>query len=190
MEKISIRQSNKGFTLVEICVTLVLFSILATITTMSLIKWQEYSIFRTQEDNAELVYMAIKNKIAILNANNILDDQTGWGENEIYTGEGTIKKCYAYCNAGDYKNIKNGTLLNSSASLIFELAGDHLYDKNLLNEDILIVYTTDGFIEGVFFSDRCNIKNTFGNKNVNLSDVKKIKSEILSDNFIGAYIAR
>ena len=73
MEKISIRQSNKGFTLVEICVVLLLITILATITTLSLINWQEYSINKKMDDNAELIYMAAKNKIAQLKSDNTFD---------------------------------------------------------------------------------------------------------------------
>ena len=61
-----LRQSNKGFTLVELCVVLVLFAILASVSTLSLLSWQENSTYQSQEDNAELVYMAARNKIAQL----------------------------------------------------------------------------------------------------------------------------
>lgn len=193
MEKTSIRQSNKGFTLVEICVTLVLFSILATITTMSLIAWQENATYRTQEDNAELIYMAAKNKIALLNANNILDEQPEWGVNEIstVTNVGNVKKCYAYCVADDYEKFKKGnTLSNASAVLVFDLVSDHLYKKDLLEKYIMIVYSTDGLIEGVFYSDRSNIKNVFTTQNVDLSNLNGINYNMLMDSVIGAYIAK
>ena len=85
-ESVSLRKSNKGFTLIEICVVIVLISILATITTLSLINWQEYATNKKMEDNAELIYMAAKNKITQLKSDNTLYELKNWCSSSNYTG--------------------------------------------------------------------------------------------------------
>ena len=206
-----LRQSNKGFTLVEITVTLVLFSILATITTLSLIRWQEYSTYTNMESNAEMIYMAARNKIAQLKANNVLDEFEGWGSN--YSGtDNTItglsyndtskdtsagKIYYALCKQGDYilygsNNPNDKNKIEKTAPLLFELIVDHIADKGILNGNIAIEYGQDGTIYAVYFSDRTQMK--YGNSGAGSNNAVDMSGTVnreygkLYDNVIGGYV--
>ena len=183
-KRISLRQTNKGFTLVELCVTMVIFSIIATISTMGLLKWQQYSSNNEMENKAELIYMALRNSIAKLKANNVLDETEGWGDVSTQDSNG---KYYMVCNAGDYIDYKEGNLSGSKASakLLFDLTVDYLHDKKMLNYDIVVSYSIDGVIYGVYYSDRSSLsyKDSTGKINVLTSD-----SDTLYENVVGAYI--
>ena len=188
-----LRQSNKGFTLVEICVVLVLFSILATTTTLGLIGWQHESTYRTQEDNAEMIYMAARNKIAQLRANNVLGDFSGWGSkgsNNTVTiiSESTSQNYYyALASKGDYQNYNSGSMNDpdkQKSSLVFELINDYIADKGILNGNIAILYDEDGTIYTVYFSDRTEISFSGAD---GLDKKENREYTKLYDNMIGVY---
>jgi len=203
MGRKALLQSNKGFTLVEICVVFVLFSILAAITTVSLVKWTEYSTYSRAEDNAELVYMAARNKIAKLRANNVLSEYESFSKNDrILTTVSYANNSYsenlpdgdlrwACCSLNDYSNydsIKSVTG-KESAVMIFDLISDYIFDKNILNGSIGIEYSAStGIIYKVFYSDRTNI--CYGSGSGLKLDVKSNRnSNSLSENVIGCYAA-
>ena len=170
-ERISLRQSNKGFTLVEICVTLVIFSILATIITMSLISWQAYSTNTEQEDKAELVYMAFRNKMAILKANNVIEaESTGTSE-------------YYYCKKGDYQKYKsnnNTVLSNKNIKTLFDYVIPYIYDKKMLDAYI-VVEIDGGDIKMVLYSDRYDCTSP------SVINELKNNSDKRYDNVVGMY---
>ena len=209
MEKTSIRQSNKGFTLVEICVVMVLITILATITTMSLIRWQEYSVNRTMDDNAELIYMAARNKIAQLKSDNTLDELKYWGSNggNIAVGISYNKKYhliektnvtngtnvsddeivyYLICGDKDYQDYLNNDLTEPDKILLFDILNDYSHDKDILKANIAIEYSEDGTIFSVYYSDR----TPFGYGNtyeVNLTSSLDTSENNLYEKVIGLY---
>ena len=186
-----LRQSNKGFTLVEICVAIVIFTILVSTAVFGLVQWQEFSIRRQQDENAELVYMAAKSKIAKLKANNALDEQNGWAQGtkvpSTVSSEYTNKTVYtAYCQThDDYENYKSGTLGNSSAKLLFDLISDSIYDQSVLDACISIEYLEDGTIMAVYYSNRCE-KFSYNGAAV---DLAQRTEETLEENMVGYYIA-
>ncbi|MBR5180540.1 MAG: type II secretion system protein [Lachnospiraceae bacterium] len=204
----SLKQSNKGFTLVEICVVMVIFSILASITTMSLISWQEYSTYTEQEEKASLVYMAARNKIAQLKSNNALEGLEGWGdkcngnnklEGITYTnsyitypsGLSPQTTYYTYCTADDYEKYLDNTLNDPIKKLLFDLTVDYVYDKNMLKANISIEYSADGTIHAVYYSDRTKINYaSSGLEEYNLSASSNRTSDKLYENIIGAYLSQ
>ncbi|MBQ6025857.1 MAG: type II secretion system protein [Lachnospiraceae bacterium] len=201
MEKVSIRQSNKGFTLVEICVVLLLISVLAAITTLSLISWQEYSINRKQEDNAELIYMALKNKIAQLKSDNTLKELKNWGSkssniasftytNKYHTVDGALKNdtiYYFLCDKTDYENYKkNPATYDANKKLMFELLSEYLHDKQLLKAYIAIEYSDDGIIYAVYYSDRTKFGYGAGYE-LNLSQKSGLTEDKLYEKVVGVY---
>ena len=167
-ERVKLGQSNKGFTLVEIVVTLVIVSIVLSIATFGIISWAQYSENNKMDDNAELVYMAAKNKIAILRANNTLDELSGWSRDfgtspfndndEEDTGE-TIQitgGTALMCNKSDYEHYKKKEydLISNAAKLLFDIVSPFIYDKKILNACISIEFDQDRNISAVFYSDR------------------------------------
>ncbi len=202
-ERISLRQSNKGFTLVEIVVVMVIISILATITTLSLIKWQEYSTYNSQEENAELIYMAAKNKIAKLKADNALDELKFWGKkgaqyaNVTYTNkyhkiDGNVPNdtiYYLVCGKDDYDKYTKKALGDKNKVLLFDILNDYILDNKILKANIAIEYSEDGTIYAVYYSDR----TSFGygaSYAVNLSSSADTKTEKLYEKTIGAYYSQ
>ena len=197
MEKVSIRQSNKGFTLVEICVVLLLITILATITTLSLISWQEYSINKKMDDNAELIYMAAKNKIAQLKSDNTFEELKNWGNldtNLSYTNKyhligsnnASEKIYYFLCNKDDYLAYNKGNLSDVNKKLMFDLLKDYLHDKKLLKANIAIEYGIDGTIYAVYYSDRTSFG--YGTSNAyNLSSSQAASQDKRYEKVVGLY---
>ncbi len=205
MEKISIRQSNKGFTLVEIVVTIVIFTFLATVATLGLVNWRQYSLHRNQTDNAELLYMAARNKIAQLKANNVLDEFNGWGNKasdsdnyiigvdfgykDMETNTSVSSLYYALCSKGDYVKYCSNDNISESAKLIFELTSDYISDKGILNGNIVIEYGQDGTIYGVFYSDRTEMSHgsTPKSNTLFMNNLVNRDDGLLYDKMVGVY---
>lgn len=185
----SLKQSNKGFTLVEICVVLVLISILATTTTMSLISWQEYSLENKQYENAELIYMAARNQISKLKANGILADYKGWQTRSVtINGE---SRYYAYCNKSDYSTYNKHSAMDAKGSqLLFNLVAEYVYDKTMLDANVAIEYLSDGTICDIFYSDRSDDFCYGGSSGINLSLSANRQEAFLQENMIGHYSTR
>ena len=167
-----LRQSNKGFTLAEICVTFVIISVLASITTFGLIAWQHDSMFNKQQQNAELVYMAARNKIAMYNANKVAFETTP-----------------IYCDIEDYEKYKysyskednNNTSLKQEkqqAWKLFNMISEYTYDKTILNAYIYIEFDDKNNIKCVYYSEKTkffdssgNIKNEYNDDSQRYDDV-------------------
>ncbi len=66
---------NKGFTLVELIVVLVLLSILLALGVSGLLSWQDYSKFKQENTNAETVFYAVQNQFTEYSASGIFDEK-------------------------------------------------------------------------------------------------------------------
>ena len=167
MKKEGLIQSNKGFTLAELCVIMVLISVLASVTTFSLIAWQHDSVYNKEVLNAEIVYMAMKNKIAIYKANGAIDDLTWWveynpedniNEREDDRLEMSKREGYRYimCKKDDYDAYLTGNTENieDSAPIVYDIVSQYIKDKNILRASICVEVDNDGNIIAVFYSDR------------------------------------
>ena len=58
------RDKNKGFTLVEMIVTLVVLSILLSLSVAGLLSWQDWSNFNRENEYAQILYIAAQNQLA------------------------------------------------------------------------------------------------------------------------------
>lgn len=170
MKMKGLRQSNKGFTLAEICVTFVIVSILASITTFSLISWQHDSQYNKMEQNAELIYMALKNKMTSDKANGIGFD----------TDIDNL-----YCNSGDYEKYKNKNSVSDKAKTLFNYVSNYIYDKTILNAYINIEFDENKEIKSVYYSDRTLFFNAADGS---LKAEFKNNDSNRYDNLVGAYL--
>lgn len=200
-----LRQSNKGFTLVEICVTLVIISVLASITTFSLIAWTHDSQFNKMEQNAELIYMAVRNKMAIYKANGAIFEIEGMdtfdpngdnsedGDSQSRSSMGQYT--YIFCNNDDYGALKGKkTPKSETARLLFDYISSYIYDKTILDAYISIEFDMKtGDVIGVYYSDRTKFyykaSDTGGSisDGVNISDLKSDYSKRY-EMLVGSYI--
>ena len=66
---------NKGFTLVELIVVLVLLTILISLGISGLLSWQDYSKFKQENTNAETIFYAVQNQFTEYGASGVFDEK-------------------------------------------------------------------------------------------------------------------
>jgi len=67
--------TNKGFTLVELIVVLVLFVILLAISIAGLLTWQDWSRFKKENTAAETIFYAAQNQLSELSATGVYKEK-------------------------------------------------------------------------------------------------------------------
>lgn len=183
-ERISLRQSNKGFTLVELIVVFVIFSILAAISTLGLISWQTYSLNSKQDEFAEMIYMAAKNQVTAKVANNVLEEDQSWAKTGTEV-PGETDVFYMMCKKGDYKKYRKNQNLPDNTKLFFKFIDQYIYDKSMLDASIVIEYKADGSILNVLYSNRVDALS-YGNGNKSIQSYKG-DAGLRYDNIIGMF---
>ena len=66
---------NKGFTLVELIVVLVLLTILISLGIRGLLSWQDYSQFKKENTGAETIFYAVQNQFTEYGASGVFDEK-------------------------------------------------------------------------------------------------------------------
>lgn len=172
--------SNRGFTLVEMIVTMMLLSILLTISVMGLMAWQDWSDFNQANEYAETMFLSAQNQLSEYNANGTLGDfakQTEslnpeivnldsiyYEEGKAYTKDnvwvtkdkGTLVSVCA--NKGDYSLYAAGkTTTSSTAPIVYQLLESYLYDTSILNDAICVEFSLeDGQVFSVLYCGKAN----------------------------------
>ena len=172
-QKVGFCKENKGFTLVEMIVTMVVLSILLTVSVTGLLSWQDWSDFNRVNEYAETMFLAAQNQLSEYSANgslpefservskadagnNVIDlDEIYYAEDKTYTAEKlkensvwTSKEsgtlCYVCANKGDYALYTAGqATVSKTAPFVFELLSAYVYDQSLLNETICIEFSLE-----------------------------------------------
>lgn len=172
--------SNRGFTLVEMIVTMMLLSILLTISVMGLMAWQDWSDFNQANEYAETMFLSAQNQLSEYNANGTLEDfakQTKkyspakvkldsiyYEEGKAYTEDsvwvtkdkGTLVSVCA--NKGDYSLYASGkTTTSPTAPIVYQLLESYLYDTTILNDAICVEFSLeDGQVFSVLYCGKAN----------------------------------
>lgn len=173
-------RSNRGFTLVEMIVTMMLLSILLTISVMGLMAWQDWSDFNQANEYAENMFLAAQNQLSEYNANGTLEDFAKQTKNfspaevkldSIYYEEGqaysddsvwvTVNKgtlVSVRANKGDYSLYAAGKDTTSpTAPIVYQLLQGYLYDTSILNDAICVEFSLeDGQVFSVLYSAKSN----------------------------------
>lgn len=173
-------RSNRGFTLVEMIVTMMLLSILLTISVMGLMAWQDWSDFNQANEYAETMFLAAQNQLSEYNANGTLEDFAKQTKNfspaevkldSIYYEEGqaysddsvwvTVNKgtlVSVRANKGDYSLYVAGKNTTSpTAPIVYQLLEGYLYDTSILNDAICVEFSLeDGQVFSVLYSAKAN----------------------------------
>lgn len=173
-------RSNRGFTLVEMIVTMMLLSILLTISVMGLMAWQDWSDFNQANKYAETMFLAAQNQLSEYNANGTLEDFAKQTKNfspaevkldSIYYEEGqaysddsvwvTVNKgtlVSVRANKGDYSLYAAGKDTTSpTAPIVYQLLQGYLYDTSILNDAICVEFSLeDGQVFSVLYSAKSN----------------------------------
>ena len=173
-------RSNRGFTLVEMIVTMMLLSILLTISVMGLMAWQDWSDFNQANEYAETMFLAAQKQLSEYNANGTLEDFAKQTKNfspaevkldSIYYEEGqaysddsvwvTVNKgtlVSVRANKGDYSLYAAGKDTTSpTAPIVYQLLQGYLYDTSILNDAICVEFSLeDGQVFSVLYSAKSN----------------------------------
>jgi prepilin-type N-terminal cleavage/methylation domain-containing protein len=91
-------RKNKGFTLVEMLVTLVILSILLSVSVFGLVEWQEYARFNQQNEYAQILFVAAQNQLTEYSRNGSMEKF----QKEITSAEG------GYYRTLDIAKLTNG----------------------------------------------------------------------------------
>ena len=173
-------RSNRGFTLVEMIVTMMLLSILLTISVMGLLAWQDWSDFNQANEYAETMFLSAQNQLSEYNANGTLEDfakQTEslnpeivnldsiyYEEGKAYTEDsvwvtkdkGTLVSVRA--DKGDYSRYAAGEATTSpTAPIVYQLLESYLYDTSILNDAICVEFSLeDGQVFSVLYCGKAD----------------------------------
>lgn len=148
--------NSRGFTLVELMVTLAIMGILLAITFVGLNAWIRNSEFKKCNEYAHTIYTAASLELSSLELASDLDRFTAQVQsNGTYLqdsktlGEGAPNdifddgRIYAItAKAGEYDQYCDGTLASAQAHLVYDLIDNYSYDKEVCNYTITIEYDT------------------------------------------------
>ena len=170
-QKQSIRKklNSKGFTLVEMAVTLTIVGLLLAITFVGLHAWMRHSEFKKCNEYAHTLYTSASLELSSLDLASDLDRftervkasgtplqttaQLGTGAPDDIYEDGRMYAVTA--NAGEYERYHTGVTVSAQASLVYELIDAYSYDKGVCNHTITIEYdTTSQSVYAVFISTK------------------------------------
>ena len=151
------KRNSRGFTMVELMVTLAVMGILLAITFVGLNAWIRNSEFKKCNEYAHTIYTAASLELSSLelasdldrfteqvkNNGTCLQDTATVGENapeEIFDPG----RMYAItAKAGEYDQYRTGTLTSTQAELVYDLIDNYSYDKEVCDYTITIEYDTE-----------------------------------------------
>ena len=161
--------NSRGFTLVEMAVTLTIVSLLLAVTFVGLRAWMRNSEFKKCNEYAHTLYTSASLELSSLELASDLDRftervkasgtplqttaQLGTGAPEDVYGDGRMYAISA--NAGEYAQYNSGVIVSAQASLVYELIDAYSYDKGVCNHTITMEYdTVSQSVYAVFISTK------------------------------------
>ncbi len=161
--------NSRGFTLVEMAVTLTIVSLLLAVTFVGLRAWMRNSEFKKCNEYAHTLYTSASLELSSLELASDLDRftervkasgtplqtaaQLGAGAPEDVYGDGRMYAISA--NAGEYAQYNTGVTVSAQASLVYELIDAYSYDKGVCNHTITMEYdTVSQSVYAVFISTK------------------------------------
>lgn len=161
------RQSDGGFTLVELIVVLALMTILITFSAFGVVAWQKnmryseanayaYEIFMAAQDSLTRMsssgeLKALQKRVneepelsgCVLSLTNITNDA-----GEVYGAMPSFpafsEKIYSFsCSKGEYDTYLAGGTVSPQAEIVFTLISSKIFDKSILNNSICIECTLE-----------------------------------------------
>ncbi|MCI5936031.1 MAG: prepilin-type N-terminal cleavage/methylation domain-containing protein, partial [Lachnospiraceae bacterium] len=150
------KRNSRGFTMVELMVTLAVMGILLAITFVGLNAWIRNSEFKKCNEYAHTIYTAASLELSsrelasdldrftaqVQNNGTCLQDAATLGNNapeDIFD----LGRMYAItAKAGEYDQYCAGTLASTQANLVYDLIDNYSYDKEVCDYTITIEYDT------------------------------------------------
>lgn len=173
------KNKNKGFTLVELVVSFVIVLILASLSIVGVLAYQDYADFKRQNSYAQTLFSTAQMKltnysvrgemeelIAVSDTPLLLDtvitpggksaQESDGGKNAkedtIYCLVGT-KEAYARYQAGEYQGKKD--MKSRKYQVLYDIFDEYLMDQSILSAAIALEYNPEkGLVYGVLYSDK------------------------------------
>ena len=208
---------NKGFTLVELMVVLVVMMIVAGVSAAAIINWQHHTRVQRQNEHAKTIFTAASNQLTSLNAGNslgvftynlkdssgkyaknctpidvrCLSDAEGTyynNEADVWTNDATYSIVSIRTHKGDYSKLISGTLTDEESKLVFKLITDYITDGSVLNSAIAIEFSPEaGQVFAVCCSDSQDYLYYDEDFEAGQPRINERTSEALEDKLIGFF---
>lgn len=152
----NINAGTKGFTLIEVIVTMVILGILITGSVMSLMAWQRHSIYKKNNEYAQTLFLAAQSALASMEAGGGLDSLEqyvkGSSDNE-YCGKA---ENYSPSRSLYYMDIHmNEEDAHLQSNPLYQLLKNYVYDEQIFNAAIRLEFDPeDGSVYAVSYSER------------------------------------
>lgn len=206
------KNKNRGFTLVELIVTFVILLILASMSIVGVLAYQDYADFKRQNNYAQTLFVAAQSQLTGYSVRGEMENlkevpaetlqldtitapsgesaaKSRSGENAkqgtVYYLTGTRENYEKYL-VGEYRDKTDDDSRRYQA--LYDVFDEYLMDKSILSAAIALEYNPEaGLVYSVLYSDK-NASFTYTNKNKDgRVNICSRKEDYRSEYLIGYY---
>lgn len=168
MDHVKIKKNTKGFTLVEMIVTLIITAILAGVIIGGVTAYQRYATFKKNNEYAQTIYTAAQSAFTRAKAGGQLEELAELMEKSTYKGnrfsEGMIENGAAGFGDGRAYYLFLGPEApespddeDSAYKIVYDMIDDYVYDATILDAVFCVEFDpVDGIILGVCYNDKAD----------------------------------
>lgn len=202
------KNKNQGFTLVELIVSFVILMMLASISLVGILAYQDFADFKRQNSYASTLFSAAQSELTSMSVRGSLKEllevsdsellldtvvtdsgkKASDSQNGLETKSGTIyyltgtKETYQKYLAGEYAGKSD--IESKKYQMLYRIFDSYIMDKSVLNAAISIEYEPErGLVYSVLYSDKVasftyTAKNKEGRVNI-LNRQESYRSEYM-----------
>ncbi|MBQ8596932.1 MAG: type II secretion system protein [Lachnospiraceae bacterium] len=203
---------NSGFTLVELVVSFVIILMIAAMSVVGVLAYQDYADYRRQNNYAETLFVAAQSKVTgysvrgqmkrleavavnPLDMNTVItpegimasesDRATNIKQGTVYYLTGNKEAYTAYLN-GEYENKTDMTSV--CYQTLYDLFDEYLFDKSVLHATIAVEFSPEqGQVYSVLYSDKCGAFTYTEENKSGIVNVLNRQEDYRSEYMIGYY---
>lgn len=197
--------NNEGFTLVEILVVFALMLILASVSIVGILAYQDYADYKRQNSYAQTLFLAAQTKLTFFSENGQLDELQDVSVCELDllkiksdAGEATEKRkekiYYLMGNRENYKSYCMGEYADKQDvksrgyQMLYGIFDEFVFDKSILEGNISLEYNpVSGTVYGVLYSDKCGGFTYTGSSENGMVNLLDRREEVRSERMLGYY---
>ena len=206
------KNSNKGFTLVELVVSFVIILILASLSIVGVLAYQDYADYKRQNSYAQTLFAAAQQKLTSYSVRGEMDElravsdtpllldtvitPSGQSAEESVGGQ-SAKESGIYCLVGSgeaYERYLKGEyqgkkdMESRKYQVLYDILDEYLMDKSILSAAVALEYNPEkGLVYGVLYSDKNGLFTyTAANKNGRVNICNR-QEDYRSEYLIGYY---